>query len=276
MPPSRPASLAALVRLPNLVIAAAGVAVGGFLVQGRLGWPEPLVWALAAAMGLGAAGNVANDVADLDADRINRPDRPLPSGALTVRAARLTGGIAGGAGLTAAWLAGPVPFAIGLAALAVMLVYSPLLKPRGLAGNLAVSVVASTPLVFGAAASGWWRAGLVPAAIAAILHFAREVVKDLGDVAGDRAIARRTLPVAHGAAAGFVAAAGALIVFVPASLAPWFAGWYGRRYALTVLALDLGLAVLITRLLGRRLAGAATALKAAMIVGLAALVWDRL
>jgi geranylgeranylglycerol-phosphate geranylgeranyltransferase len=276
MPPSWPASLAALVRLPNLVLTAGGVAVGGVLALGALAWPAPLCWAIAASAGIGAVGYVANDLVDLEADRLDHPGRPLPSGALSPAVARLVGGTLGGLGLAAAWVAGRAVFAIGLAALAVMLVYSPLLKRRGLVGNGAVAVVASLPLVFGAAAAGAWRAGLVPAGIAALLHLAREIVKDLEDVRGDATVGRRTVPLAYGAAAGFVAAAAALLLFVPVSLAPWLAGWYGARYGLSVAALNAGLAVLIARLLTRRLAGASLALKGAMVVGLAALLWDRL
>ncbi|MFX1562309.1 MAG: UbiA family prenyltransferase, partial [Promethearchaeota archaeon] len=35
-----------------------------------------------------SAGNVVNDIYDLEVDRVNRPNRPLPSGAMTVRQAK--------------------------------------------------------------------------------------------------------------------------------------------------------------------------------------------
>jgi geranylgeranylglycerol-phosphate geranylgeranyltransferase len=163
-----------------------------------------------------------------------------------------------------------------MAALIVMLAYSPLLKQHGLAGNVAVATVASLPPVYGALALGWWQAGLVPSGLAAILHLAREVVKDLEDEAGDREQGRRTIPIAWGREAAFLTAAVSLILFVPVSLAPWFAGWYGRRYGLGVLAIDLLVLSLVWRLLGRQLGGARPALKAAMVAGLAVLLWDRL
>jgi geranylgeranylglycerol-phosphate geranylgeranyltransferase len=275
MPPSLPASLS-LVRPGNLLLAAVGVAVGGFLAMGSVAWPRELIWAALSGVLLGACGNIANDIADIETDRINRPRRPLPSGAISPLLARLLGGASGGFGLALAWLTGPEVFAIGLAALAVMLLYSPLIKQFGAPGNAAVAVVGSVPLVYGAAAAGYWRAGLVPAAIAAILHFAREVVKDLEDVAGDAGAGRRTIPVALGEGAGFTVAAATLVVFVPVSLAPWFAGLYGQRYGLAVVALNAGVAVLIARLLSHRLGGASAALKAAMLAGLFALLWDRL
>lgn len=276
MPGSWPFSVLALVRARNLLLSAAGVAIGGFLAQGRVAMPDMLLWAMASAALLGASGNVANDLADRDADRVNRPDRPLVSGGVPAGGALLLGGVAGGLGLLAAWMVETRLFLIGLVALVVMLAYSPLLKQRGLPGNLAVAAVASLPMIYGATAVGWWRGGLVASVLAALLHFAREVVKDLEDVAGDAALGRRTIPIRYGPEAAFVIAAGALIVFVPASLAPYFGGWYGRRYAIVVILLDVGMLALIARLLTRQLAGARGALKTAMLAGLIALLWDRL
>ena len=273
---SRAASALALVRPRNLLIAAAGVAVGGVLALGRIAVPAALGWAMASALGLGGAGNAANDVFDLEADRINRPLRPLVTGELSRQAAIAIAGVAGGFGLFAAWWVSPALFVLAVLALAVMLAYSPWLKSRGIRGNLAVAVVASLPLTYGAVAEGDWRAGLVPSALAALLHLAREIVKDVEDVAGDLALGRRTLPIVWGTEAGFLAAAGILVLFVPVALLPWAAGWYGRRYGLVVSALDLGLIVLIARLARGRLAGGRAALKVAMVVGLAALLWDRL
>ena len=38
---------------------------------------------------MAAAGNVVNDIYDLEVDKINRPDRPLPSGQITLRQAKV-------------------------------------------------------------------------------------------------------------------------------------------------------------------------------------------
>jgi geranylgeranylglycerol-phosphate geranylgeranyltransferase len=266
----------ALVRARNLLLSAAGVAIGGVLAQGRVTLPLMVWWAMASAMCLGAAGNVANDVADREADRLNRPLAPLVSGTVSLRAALGLGGVAGGVGLVLAWWVSTELFTIALAALLVMLAYSPLLKRHGVAGNLAVAVVASLPVVYGASAVGWWRAGLAPAAMAALLHFARELVKDVEDEAGDRAAGRRTLPIAYGPTTALALAVGALALFVPVSLLPYAAGWYGRRYAVLVTLIDLGVAALTWRLLERQIAGVRAGLKTAMLAGLVALLWDRL
>ena len=273
---SRPAEIAALVRLPNLLLSAAGVAIGGFLAMGTVTFPHALRLAMLSAIGLGAAGNVANDLADRDIDAINRPNRPLPSGAVSPNVAIALGGILGGLGLLAAWMVDRQLFILAAAALLVMIVYSPLLKPHGVLGNLAVALIASVPMIYGALSVGWWRAGLAASALAAILHFAREIVKDLEDVAGDAAHGRRTIPLAFGRENAFLVAAATLVIFVPASFAPLFLGWYGKRYAMLVGVLDLGILILIVRLLERQLIGARAGLKTAMLAGLAALLWDRL
>jgi geranylgeranylglycerol-phosphate geranylgeranyltransferase len=266
----------ALIRARNLLLSAAGVAIGGVLAQGRATFPAMVWWAMASAACLGAAGNVANDVADLEADRLNRPAAPLVRGTVPLTAALALGGVAGGLGLVLAWWVSSQLFAIALAALLVMLVYSPLLKRHGMAGNVAVAIVASLPVIYGASAVGWWRAGLAPAAMAALLHFARELVKDVEDEAGDRAAGRRTLPIAYGSKTALALAIGALALFVPVSLAPYAVGWYGRRYAALVALIDIGVLVLIARMLEQQVAGVRAALKTAMLAGLVALLWDRL
>jgi 4-hydroxybenzoate polyprenyltransferase len=72
--------------------------------------------------------------------------------------------------------------------------YSLRIKTLGLPGNLMVAALASMPFVYGAWAVDDPWAGVVLAVVAAPLHLARELAKDLDDVEGD-AIARRTLAV---------------------------------------------------------------------------------
>jgi 4-hydroxybenzoate polyprenyltransferase len=74
-----------LVRGYNLLIAVAGVVAGGWIALGHLALPKLLVFAAVSGIGLGAAGNVANDLQDAAADRVNHP-----SGALPIAAGRIS------------------------------------------------------------------------------------------------------------------------------------------------------------------------------------------
>ena len=266
-----------LVRAGNLLIAAAGVCAGGWIALGTVALPKLLVFAALSGIGLGAAGNALNDLADVAPDRVNRPAgaRPLAAGCLTRQTAE--GVVFGGAllGVAAAALVSGIQVAVALGALAVMAVYSPWLKQRGLPGNVAVAVVAGLPLFYGALAVGAPAAGLVPWVLAAWLHFARELVKDLEDEPGDRAAGRRTLPVTHGAPAATRVACWVLIAFIPVSeLLPWAAGYAGWYFGCAVVAQLVTLWVALELRRGR-LAGASRMLKGAMVAGLGALVLGR-
>src|SRR2546427_11460309 len=83
-----------LVRAHNLVVAAAGVLAGGWIALGALATPTLLVFAAAAAVAVGAAGNAVNDIWDTDADRVNRRpgERPLAGGRVPRGPAGLSGG----------------------------------------------------------------------------------------------------------------------------------------------------------------------------------------
>ncbi|NBT13055.1 MAG: hypothetical protein EBS56_05655 [Planctomycetia bacterium] len=83
-----------LLRIPNHATAAADV-LAGFLIVARpreIGpLPPALWWALAASLAFYAAGMVLNDVFDVELDRRERPERPLPSGTIAVGTAATVG-----------------------------------------------------------------------------------------------------------------------------------------------------------------------------------------
>jgi len=271
-----------LVRAHNLVVAAAGVLAGGWIALGVLATPKLLLFAAVAAVGLGAAGNAANDIWDADADRVNRrPDeRPLAAGHLSRGTADLcvVGGIL--LGLGAAALVGGAAVLVGLAALGVMLVYSPMLKRRGFAGNLAVALVAGLPLEYGALAVGRPAAGVVPWVLAAWLHLVREIVKDLGDEPGDVYAdddRRRDRDRGRGRRAweGAPGSRHALYYAVWSLLLP-LAARYGAAYYLIALFAQLAVLLVASRLITGRLHRNSLLLKGAMIVGIVALVAGRI
>src|SRR3954468_4366315 len=69
-----------LVRWANALTAAAGVVVGAWWA----GWGDParIAFTAIAAIGLTAAANGWNDLADIEIDRVAHPERPLVTGAI--------------------------------------------------------------------------------------------------------------------------------------------------------------------------------------------------
>ena len=266
-------SVLRLIRGPNLLIAAVGVLAGGWIALSRIALPKELIFGALSGVALGAVGNTWNDIRDVAADRVNRPGtRPLAAGQVSRGVADLIVFDGLLLGLALAGLVSGRLFLAALAALAVMLIYSPLLKPRPLLGNVAVAVVAGSPPFFGALAVGLPAAGVVPWVLAAWLHLVREVVKDVEDEAGDRTIGRRTLPIALGRRPALVVAAGGALLFVPASLLlPRNAGYGGAYFVIALLA-QMAVMVAATWLLLGKVERVSALLKGAMVIGLAALV----
>jgi geranylgeranylglycerol-phosphate geranylgeranyltransferase len=255
-----------LVRWENALLSVAGVVLGAWWATGRPNEPETVVMAIVAVL-LTAFANADNDVRDADIDRIAHPDRPLPSGALSLHVARLVVGISAAAALTVASLLGGPQTLAAVGVIAVMTLYNRGVKAHGVPGNVIVAVVASLPFLFGAWSAGRPGAGLPLFLVGVPLHFAREIAKDLDDVAGDAAH-RRTLPLRAGPGAARLVVVTSVALFVLA-LAPFAV----RRPTFAIVALPaVALCVAAARrvLSGER--GTARLLKSAMVVAMVAFV----
>lgn len=78
-------ALLQLIRAPNVFTAIADVAMGVLVVSGdQVGWPGFVALSLASAA-LYSAGMILNDVCDYEVDARLRPERPIPSGRVSLR-----------------------------------------------------------------------------------------------------------------------------------------------------------------------------------------------
>ena len=215
----RSAAAAALARPPNCALTAVSVWVGA-LASGHPHATAGVAAAAAAAAAVAAAGNGLNDVLDLPADRVNRPDRPLPSGRLSPAAALVLSATLGAAGLGTAFVVGLAPGVIAFAVAAGLALYNWWWKRLGLAGNLLVGLLAAATFPYGAVAAGgggrWW----VPAAFALVYHLGREILKGAEDVEGDRVHGVRTFAGVHGTRTAARVAAALLAVTALAAPLP--------------------------------------------------------
>ncbi|RUL88187.1 UbiA family prenyltransferase [Tautonia sociabilis] len=103
-----------LVRLPNVFTAAADSLSGFLIVGGALADVGRWLPLAVASMAIYAAGIALNDVFDLELDRIERPGRPLPSGRVSVRFAKVLSAVLLGAGLASASVSGMTPAVVAL------------------------------------------------------------------------------------------------------------------------------------------------------------------
>ncbi len=155
---------------------------------------------------LNVASNALNQVTDLEADRINKPARPVPSGRISPRSAIGASLVAYAAAIAgAAWI-GRACLAAVLGGAACTVAYSvPPLRFKRLGWLANATIAASRGLLLTVAgwatvasvrcADPWW----IGATMALFLVGAAST-KDFADVEGDRASGCATLPVRYGIA----------------------------------------------------------------------------
>jgi len=153
-----------------------------------------LAGSVVAVMLVLAFGNVVNDIADQEADRMGKGGRPLPSGRIStsqawcVAAALLAGAMA----VTLVTPHRQLLFVSGMAAVAAL--YSPLLKQVPLLGNAVVAGQCGATLVFGAQAAGAVQGTTIGAAcLVAVGILCVEVAKTVEDRGADRRAGTRTI-----------------------------------------------------------------------------------
>jgi 4-hydroxybenzoate polyprenyltransferase len=94
-----------LLRLPNVFTAIADVAMGYIVTHGDLLPPSQFAQLAVASCLLYLSGMVLNDVFDAEVDARDRPERPIPSGRISLRSATAVGWAMFASGVLVAWYA---------------------------------------------------------------------------------------------------------------------------------------------------------------------------
>ncbi len=205
------------------------VVLGGY-VAGTGAWDKIALAALATLLAA-ASANAWNDYRDIDIDRINQPQRPLPSGMVSLRAALIFSIVLAALSIVLAALISPVALAIAAGSIILLYIYSVWLKSTILLGNATVALISALSPIFGGVAAGNVGPSLWLGAIVFVGIFGREVLKTLADYEGDKAHNVRTISTAVGPRAArtifyFLLGATAIVM-----MAPYLAGHYQPIYA---------------------------------------------
>ena len=146
-----------LVRLPNLLTVPGDTAAGFLLASAALGALPPLGTAFAAAgatLCLYVFGLILNDIVDVADDARERPERPLPSGAISVPQARMAAIAMALSGLNLALTAGRLALYAAAVLAALIILYNGGAKRIPVVGVLTMGLCRGTSLVLGALVLG--------------------------------------------------------------------------------------------------------------------------
>jgi 4-hydroxybenzoate polyprenyltransferase len=147
---------------------------------------------------IGSGGNIINDILDFETDKINRPNRPIPSGLVSIKSATRLYILTKIFGIFIAAMIGIVPAIIATATSFIIFIYSSMLKSIPLVGNITVSFFTGLVFVFGASAVNNYSNALFPFIFSFLINLIRELVKDIEDITGDKETGVKTFPVFFG------------------------------------------------------------------------------
>ena len=180
----------------------------------------PIILAMLAVFFEISAGNVINDYFDYNIDKINKPHRPIPSGRISLKNGRnyayvlfILGTITGFliSYINKNWSA----FIIVLIADIALYFYARNLKGTPLIGNMIVGLMTGLCFSFAGYAINTpqiiatsWFLGF----FAFVMTTAREIIKDIEDIEGDKSEGAKTFPIVYGAKSAAIIAFALIII----------------------------------------------------------------
>ncbi|MFQ5815292.1 MAG: UbiA family prenyltransferase [Candidatus Hydrothermarchaeaceae archaeon] len=255
------------------VFASAFVGAG----SGIIAFLMPVSLAVLAAFFFGCGGNVINDYLDLESDRVNHPERPLPSGEVTQREALQLAGIlfiaSGVLTLLLGSISGYQVLLIVMVAFILQMSYEKRFKQEKVIGNFIIGAQVALAFIFGGLVVEGVKATSMLAGLAFVSIMGREIVKDMEDVKGD--VGKNTFPRMIGSTKAGAVASLLLLMAVAGSALPYTMGIFGKVYLYVVAVADLifvaSLPLVFTNPgLARRV------IKAGMLIVLAAFILGRI
>jgi len=222
------------------------------------------------------AGNAINDYFDAGIDAINRPDRPIPSGRVRIESAFIFSIVLFAASIIISYFVGSsrIPFLIAIFNSLLLYFYAFSLKRKVFVGNLSVSYLSGSTFLFGGAAFGieGIRFTLVLFFLSMLATLARELVKSIEDMEGDRKDGAVTLPIRIGERpAAYTACAFGLLAVLLSPL-PYFMELFNEYYLFVVGIADVFFLYAMALVLKKNPSASSVYFKVAMFFALLAFI----
>ncbi len=210
------------------------------LIAGLSFFPElPVIYAMASVFLISAGGMVINDYFDVEIDRVNKPNRPIPSGKVSKTAALGYSYVLFGIGIYLSYLINVSALITAIFASALLILYAWKLKRVMMLGHLAVSALVASTFIYGGLINMNYMPVLPLALLAFLSNTGREIYKSIEDVLGDRQAGVQTLPIKYGVPRARASASLFLIFAILLSFAPFFLGLFGEVYLFFVAIADI-------------------------------------
>ncbi len=231
-----------IVRPVNCAMIGFAVIVGEFVSKPAAVSPYQSVLGFLTGFFICAYSMVVNDIYDVEVDRVNQPDRPIPAGRFTIQGASRLSMLVLAAGIACAVLSlNPVAVAVAAVYAVLSWLYNFRAKKEGIFGNLIVASSLAIPFIYGGVISGGGIFGSLLLLMALTAFFSgvgREVVKAMADVEGDAKRGIDSLARVRGMKAAADVGAAFFVAAVMTSWVPLIYGLANLLYEVGVIVPD--------------------------------------
>ncbi|MCH8940928.1 MAG: geranylgeranylglycerol-phosphate geranylgeranyltransferase [Bacteroidetes bacterium] len=224
-----------IIRPLNILITFLSVIVAGIIAQGKNYVPQILLLVAIAESLTFSAGNIINDIFDIETDKLNRPERVLPKGEINKQTAFIVY-------ILFVLLSGFISFYVNTAVFKIIIgtniilfLYSFVLKRTILLSNVIVASVVGSAFILGASAVDNIKAGYIPFLFALLINFGREIVKDMQDIKGDTAQGMKSFPSVFGFKSSKLVILLSSFLLIIFTFYPYVFNLYGLTYFLFIL-----------------------------------------
>ena len=234
-----------------------------------------LLASIAASL-VAAAGNIVNDIYDIESDKISHPKRPLVLSEISKKEAWYLYIILNFISIYIAASLKPILLVIVITSAILLFIYSAYLKKLTLVGNITIAFLTWLAFIYGGYVTGNPAAAIVPAGFAFLINLIREIVKDIQDVEGDKKAGVTTLPIKYGFQKSKILIVMSTIILILYSLYPFITQLYKIEYFVVVMVFVNPLLILFLKFLynskkENNLSLVSNMLKLNMVLGLIAI-----
>ncbi|MBA4407211.1 prenyltransferase [bacterium] len=253
----------------------AGVCVilGELLALGRLPAVTEIALGFLSVFFISSTALILNDYFDLETDRINAPERPLPSGLITERDVIFLSVAVTILGFITAFFISVEVFLVIVFVWAVGFLYNWRFKRTGFMGNLMVAFSVGMTFILGGIAVNkpfenlvWFFAVWVM-----LIDLGEEIAADAMDIEGDRKAGSRSLAIVLGSENALKISAAVFLLVVAGSSLPFLLRWMEMIYLFPVLLTDAVILYSTVKLLDSGIANRRIYIRSIYLSGLVAL-----
>lgn len=230
------------------------VIVGEIIALGSIPLIQNLFSGFICGFFISSSALILNDYFDIEVDRVNAPNRPLPAGIISSQEVIALTIIATILGLVASASISIFALVIGIILWIVGVLYNWKLKETGLLGNLMVSFSVALTFILGGIVVGdpWNKIVLIFSIMAFFIDLGEEIAADAMDIDGDKKRNSKSIAIKKGRKFALSISSILFSLVILISFIPIYFSWLGISYLLMILISDVIIFSSVLKLLRSR------------------------